>query len=92
MNFYSLNKQAPEVSFKDAVIQGIAPDRGLYFPKSITPLPTTFFEGIQDLSNQEIAFNAIHQFVADEIPNEKLREILGNVLDFDFPLVQLEKI
>jgi len=91
MNFYSLNKQAPNVSFKDAVIKGIAPDRGLYFPESITPLPVSFFEGIEELTNQEIAFNAIHQFVSADIPNEKLREILANVLDFDFPVVQLEK-
>lgn len=91
MKFYSLNKQAPEVSFKDAVIKGIAPDRGLYFPESITPLPTSFFEGIENLSNQEIAFNAIHQFVTDEIPNEKLREILANMLDFNFPVVEIEE-
>ncbi len=91
MKFYSLNKQAPEVSFKDAVIKGIAPDRGLYFPESITPLPDSFFKGIENLSNQEIAFNAIHQFVGDEIPNEKLREILAIVLDFDFPVVEIEE-
>jgi threonine synthase len=91
LNFYSLNNEAPEVSFKDAVIKGIAPDRGLYFPERIEPLPASFFEGITDLSNQEIAFNAIHQFVSDEIPNEKLRSILANVLDFDFPVVQLEE-
>ncbi|GAB5472072.1 MAG: threonine synthase [Maribacter sp.] len=91
MNFYSLNRTAPEVSFKEAVIKGIAPDRGLYFPESITPLPTSFFEGIESLSNHEIAFNAIHQFVSDEIPNDELRAILTNVLDFDFPVVQLEE-
>jgi threonine synthase len=91
MNFYSLNNQAPEVSFKDAVVKGIAPDKGLYFPERITPLPTSFFEGIQNLSHQEIAFNAIHQFVSDDIPNGKLKEILANVLDFDFPIVQLEE-
>lgn len=91
MNFYSLNKQAPNVSFKDAVIKGIAPDRGLYFPESITPLPVSFFEGIEELTNQEIAFNAILQFVSDDIPNKKLRQILANVLDFEFPVVQLEE-
>ena len=91
MNFYSLNKQAPKVSFKDAVIKGIAPDRGLYFPESITPLPDSFFDKIEELTNQEIAFNAIHQFVGDEIPNETLRAILANVLDFEFPVVQIEK-
>lgn len=90
MNFYSLNKQAPEVPFKDAVIKGIAPDRGLYFPESITPLPASFFEKIEELSNYDIAFNAIHQFVSDDIPNEKLKEIISNVLDFDFPVVEIE--
>lgn len=91
MNFYSLNKKAPNVSFKDAVIKGIAPDKGLYFPERIEPLPASFFRDIENLSNQEIAFNAVHQFIGDEIPNEKLREILANVLDFDFPLVDIEK-
>jgi len=91
MNFYSLNNQAPEVSFKDAVIAGIAPDRGLYFPENIEPLPDSFFERIEELSNLEIAFNAIHQFVSDDIHNEKLKEILAKVLDFDFPVVELEE-
>ena len=91
MNFYSLNQQAPKVSFKDAVIKGIAPDRGLYFPESITPLPLSFFENIEELTNQEIAFNAIHQFVSDVIPNKILRAILNTVLDFDFPVVEIEE-
>lgn len=91
MKFYSLNKQAPEVSFKDAVIKGIAPDRGLYFPEHIEPLPASFFEAIENLSDQEIAFNAIHQFVNDEIPNDKLKEILADMLDFDFPVIEIEE-
>ncbi len=91
MKYYSLNQEAPKVSFKDAVIKGIAPDKGLYFPESITPLPDSFFSSIEDLSNQEIAFNAIHQFVSEEISNEKLRAILKNMLDFDFPVVAIEE-
>lgn len=91
MKFYSLNKKAPRVSFKDAVIAGIAPDRGLYFPESIEPLPKRFFEHIEELSNHEIAFNSIHQFVSEDIPNEKLRAVIADVLDFDFPVVEIEK-
>ncbi|RKR08071.1 threonine synthase [Maribacter vaceletii] len=91
MNFYSLNKQAPIVSFKDAVIKGIAPDKGLYFPESITPLPASFFENIESLSNTEIAFEAIKQFVSSEIPENKLKGILDTVLDFDFPVVELNE-
>ena len=91
MNFYSLNKQAPNVSFKDAVIKGIAPDKGLYFPESITPLPASFFENINSLSNTEIAFEAIKQFVSSEIPEDRLKGILDTVLDFDFPVVELNE-
>tara|TARA_R110002167_G_scaffold48226_7_gene142497 strand:+ start:364 stop:1665 length:1302 start_codon:yes stop_codon:yes gene_type:complete len=90
MKYYSLNTQAPEVSFKDAVIQGIAPDKGLYFPERITPLPSDFFEGISGLTSHEIAFQAIKQFVADDIPDEVLREILHKVLDFEFPLIKID--
>ena len=90
MNFYSLNRKAPQVSFKEAVIAGIAPDKGLYFPKSITPLPKSFFEKIQNLSNQEIAFKAIHQFVQEDLPDEVLMQILSDVLDFDFPVIEIE--
>ncbi|MCK0188437.1 threonine synthase [Arenibacter sp. F20364] len=89
MNFYSLNKQAPNVSFKDAVIKGIAPDRGLYFPETIEALPKDLFDKIEDYSNHEIAFLAIKQFVGEDIPEATLKEILADVLDFGFPLVEI---
>lgn len=91
MDFYSLNNKAPNVSFKEAVIKGIAPDKGLYFPEKITPLPQSFFERIEELSHHEIAFRAIQQFVDTDIPEEKLKEIIANTLDFDFPIVELDK-
>ncbi len=91
MKFYSLTKNAPEVSFRDAVLKGIAPDKGLYFPERITPLPDSFFKEIEKLSNHEIAFQAIWGFVKDDIPETKLKAILQEVLDFEFPLVQIEK-
>lgn len=90
MNFYSLNSKAPKVSFKDAVIKGIAPDKGLYFPESISPLPQSFFDNIENLTNVEIAYTAIRQFVSDDIPEEALREILNQVLDFNFPIIEIE--
>lgn len=91
MKFYSLNNQNIQASFKDAVIAGIAPDKGLYFPESITPLPNDFFENIEKLSNHEIAFQAIHQFVNEDIPDEALKDIIANTLDFDFPVVEIEE-
>ena len=89
MNYYSLNHKAPKTTFKDAVIKGLAPDKGLYFPESITPLPKEFFENIDDLSNSEIAFEAIKQFVSPEIPEDVLKTIVEETLSFDFPVVNL---
>ena len=43
MKYYSLNHNAPKVSFKEAVIQGLASDKGLYFPETITALDEVFF-------------------------------------------------
>jgi threonine synthase len=91
MKFYSLNHPIPETSFKEAVIAGIAPDKGLYFPESITPLRSDFFDTIENLSNLEIAFQAIRQFVGEDIPDNVLKEILKNTLDFDFPVVEIEE-
>jgi threonine synthase len=89
MNYYSLNHKAPNTTFKDAVIKGLAPDKGLYFPETITPLPASFFENIDNLSYSEIAFLAIKQFVTPDIPETVLKTIVENTLSFDFPIVQL---
>lgn len=91
MKYYSLNHNAPQVSFQEAVIQGLAPDKGLYFPESITPLPFDFFENIENFSNEEIAFKAIQQFVGDEIPETNLKQIIAETLCFDFPTVKVEE-
>ena len=91
MKYYSLNHNAPKVSFEEAVIQGLATDKGLYFPESITPLKSAFFENIENLSNEEIAFEAIQQFVGEEIPTETLKQIIDETLSFNFPTVKVEE-
>ncbi|MBP1224877.1 threonine synthase [Flavobacterium sp. 1355] len=90
MKYYSLNHNAPEVSFKEAVIQGLASDKGLYFPKNITPLNPVFFNVIENLTYHNIAFDVIQQFVGDDIPEDNLREIIADTLSFDFPVVEVE--
>ena len=89
MNYYSLNHIAPNTTFENAVIKGLAPDRGLYFPEIITPLKASFFENIEKLSNEAIAFEAIKQFISPEIPENVLKTIVSETLSFDFPVVNL---
>lgn len=89
MQYFSLNKKAPLSSFKNAVVKGLAPDKGLYFPESVSPLPGSFFDTIKELSNAEIAFEAIKQFVLPEISEEDLKKIIDGTLSFDFPIIGL---
>lgn len=91
MKYYSLNNKNHRVSFEQAVIQGLSADKGLYFPEHITPLPAAFFDRIDELSHVEIAFEAIQQFIGEEIPENELRKILEETLSFDFPLVKVDE-
>lgn len=91
MKYYSLNKNAENSSFKNAVVKGLAPDRGLYFPENITPLSEEFFENIEHFSNEEIAFQAIKQFVMPDIPETVLKTIIEDTLSFNFPVITVDK-
>lgn len=91
MNYYSLNNKNHKVTFQQAVIKGLAPDKGLYFPENLTKLSNVFFENIENLSNEEIAFEVIKQFIGDEIPEIELKQIIKETLSFDFPLVKVEE-
>jgi threonine synthase len=91
MQYYSLNNNSPKVSFEEGVVKGLAPDKGLYFPDNITPLEDTFFKNIESYSNNEIAYELIKQFVGSEIPEQDLKSIIEDVLQFEFPLVTIEE-
>ena len=90
MNYYSLHHESPKSTFKNAVVQGLAKDRGIYFPETITPLSKEFIANISEYSNHEIAYEVIKQFVGDEIPTNKLKEIIAETVCFDFPLVKVD--
>lgn len=91
MKYYSTNRKAPNTTFENAVVRGLAPDKGLYFPESITPLNPSFFETIESKSNTEIAFEAIKQFIVPEIPENVLKTIIKESLNFDFPIVNINE-
>ena len=89
MKYFSLNHNSQDVSFLDAVRKGLAPDRGLYFPNEIPKLPEVFYNNIKNFSNHDIAFQVIKPFVGDDIPVDRLRKIVEDTLNFDFPIVPI---
>ncbi len=89
MRYYSTNHKAPEATLEEAVVKGLASDRGLFMPEKIKSLPKAFFDNIDKLSFQEIAFNVAEAFFGEEIPEDDLRRIVSDTLSFDCPVVEV---
>lgn len=89
MLYYSTNNAETRESLETAVVKGLAADRGLYMPTDIRPLPQEFFDHIEDLSFQEIAYRVADCFFGEDIPAEDLRRIVYDTLSFPIPAVQV---
>ncbi len=87
MNYYSTNKQERNVALCDAVVKGLAADKGLFMPDAIKRLPQSFFENIEQLSLQEIALTVAEAFFGEDVEAEALKTIVFDTLNFDIPLV-----
>ncbi len=90
MNFYSTNGQAPLASLEKAVVKGLAEDRGLYMPERIKTLPQSFFDNIQNLSFQEIAYTVADAFFGEDVPADDLKRIVFDTLSFDCPVQKVK--
>ena len=89
MNYYSTNGQIKGVSLKDAVVKGLADDKGLFMPDIIKVLPASFFENIENLSFQEIAYTVADAFFGEDVEADALKKIVYDTLSFDAPLVKV---
>jgi threonine synthase len=87
MKYYSTNKKVEGVSLEDAVVKGLAEDKGLFMPNSIKALPQTFFDTIETLSFQEIAYTVADAFFGEDVEAEALKKIVYETLNFDTPIV-----
>lgn len=87
MKYYSTNNKTEIASLQEAVVKGLAPDKGLYMPENIKKLPLSFFDNITDMSFQEIACNVVDAFFGEDIEPEILKNIVYDTLNFDIPLV-----
>ena len=76
-------------SLQEAVVKGLAADRGLFMPMTIKPLPQEFYDTIDTLSFQEIAYRVADAFFGEDIPADILKQIVYDTLSFDVPLVKV---
>ena len=91
MNYFSLNNKNHKVNFKEALFNGLAPDRGLYFPQEIKPLKKSFISNLDDYDKIEISMGVISQFIGNQIDEESLKKIIEHSIDFEFPLKKIDE-
>jgi threonine synthase len=89
MQYFSTNHQSPVVNFKQATIQGQAPDKGLYFPETIPQVDEYLIKNIEQYSNEEIAYQVMKPYVGDTIPEMELRKIVQETINFSIPLIPI---
>jgi threonine synthase len=91
MQYYSTNQLTPPTSFQQAVIEGLAKDKGLFMPEHIPALPEDFFRQLPDMTLPELAKRVATLFTGDELLKEDLSLIIEEALNFEIPLVQINE-
>ena len=90
MRYYSTNKQAPDATLEEAVVKGLASDKGLFMPYEIKTFPLSFYEEIDRMSFQEMAYRVADAFFGEDVPAGVLKQIVYDTLSFDVPAVQVK--
>ena len=90
MKYYSTNKKASDATLEEAVVRGLAGDKGLYMARVIKALPQSFYDEIENLSFQEIAYRVADAFFGEDVPAETLKHIVYDTLSFDAPVVKVK--
>lgn len=91
MKYYSTNNTNHLIGLKEAVLNGLAPDNGLYMPERIPVFPSGFFDSLHEKSFTEIAHDVANAFLENDIPQEKIKSIVQHAIIFDAPLIEIEK-
>ena len=89
MKYVSLNHNSSPTSFMKAVINGLAPDKGLYYPQENVTLSKEFIVSIKDIDDVEICYEIINRYIGDEIPKSKLIDIIDKTISFKMPLKKI---
>lgn len=89
MLYYSTSGNSPEVTLREAVMAGLAPDGGLYMPSRIPMIPKAFFNNMPDMSLPEIAYVVADCLFGDDVDSAILSRLAADVFDFEVPAVRL---
>lgn len=89
MKYRSTAGKAPDVSLEEAVVKGLAPDRGLYMPERIERLPEDFFRRLPSMTLPEMAAQVAEALFGEDVDRDMLRALTEETLNFPIPLVRV---
>ena len=89
MLYYSTNLQAKPVTFREALLKGLAPDRGLFMPRELPTISAEELRHFSSLKYADIAFEVARKFLHEEIADEDLLTIVNDAYTFPIPLEQV---
>ena len=90
MKFISTRRVAPPVNFAEAMMNGLAPDGGLYIPRQLVHLHESFFKHLESYTLLQLGEAVMENFLP-EIPRADMQNIMANSLTFPIPLIPLEE-
>ena len=86
MRYISLNHNSQPVDFKTAVMNGLAPDKGLYFPEEVISLPKKITDNIKSIDDHELCYEVIKEYIGEYFTKNELIQIIEKTIDFKIPL------
>ncbi|HSP05862.1 MAG TPA: threonine synthase [Acidobacteriota bacterium] len=90
MRFYSTHGGAATTGFREAVLNGLAPDGGLYMPLTIPQLSPGFFEEARGMSFQKLSCRVAEALIGEDLPEAVLNSIVEEAMNFEVPVRRLE--
>lgn len=91
MHYYSTSNRKLKSTLKEAVLKGLAPDRGLYMPDSIPVIDGATLESFRDMELPEIAVALSRLLFGGDVPEAELSRLTEEAINFDTPLVPVDE-
>ncbi|OJX83382.1 MAG: threonine synthase [Paludibacter sp. 47-17] len=89
MLYYSTNKQVEGIGLSEAVIKGLADDKGLFMPNYIPVLPDMFYRNIDKQAFRDMAYTVAYMLFGEDVHANMLKMMVNDTLNFDVPLVKV---
>lgn len=92
MELYSTTNPQARVSWRDAVLRGLAPDGGLYIPTVIPSFDKKAQDALRELPFPTMCARIVSEFIGGELSRSEIARLCDDSFNFEVPLVRLNNM